>query len=194
MMPPRSTSLAARTTTALALGALLFACSADRAAKSPAAAAPAGYGGESSAQNTQQQPGYPQQPGGYPQPGQPAPPPPPEPAAPPAPGQLGGQPEGGGSSAASRTMAFSKAMDDVDTSQRQLDVAAGDCNNACRALGSMDRACGRLCALAQGSDEGRRCDDAKKKVYSARDRVKQTCSTCPDGVSVERSAPIPSVR
>jgi hypothetical protein len=185
----RSTSILVRTITAVASSALLFACAAaDRAgAKAPAATSP-GYGGES-AQYPQQPAGYPQQPGAQPQPGMPAPPPPEPGAAPPAPGQ-----PGGGGSATSRTMAFSSALDEIDTSGRQLDVAAGDCSNACRALGSMDRACGRLCSLAQGSDETRRCEDAKKKVYSARDRVKQTCTTCPGGISVERSAPIPSVR
>lgn len=187
-MTTRTTTILARIFGIFSGSALLFACAAADRAKAPAASAPAGYGGES-AQYAQQPGAYPQQP----QPGTPAPPPPPpEPGAAPAqPGQVGGQPGGG---ATSRTMAFSSALDEVDTSQRQLDVAAGDCNNACRALGSMDRACGRLCGLAQGSDESRRCEDAKKKVYSARDRVKQTCGACPGGVSVERSAPIPSVR
>lgn len=181
----------ARTAAVLASSGLFVACAAGgRAPASPSQA------GDASGAPAQAAPGgYPQQkPGAYPAP---AAPPPAEPAspvqpqaAPPSPGQFGGPPGGG----TSRSMAFSAALDEVDTSARQLDVAAGDCSNACRALGSMDRAAGRLCSLAQGNDEGRRCEDAKKKVYTARDRVKQTCGTCPGGVSVERSAPIPSSR
>jgi hypothetical protein len=83
------------------------------------------------------------------------------------------------------------AASDLESSQRELDVAAGDCRNACRALGSMDRAAGRLCELAQDS-EARRCDDAKQRVYSARDRVKNTCGSCPNGPSVDRKDPVPS--
>ena len=90
-----------------------------------------------------------------------------------------------------RSAALRQASSDIDASQRELDVAGGDCRNACRALGSMDRAAGRLCGLAQSSDEQRRCEDAKVRVYSARDKGRNTCGTCPD-VSVERSAPVPS--
>lgn len=91
----------------------------------------------------------------------------------------------------SRAAALSRAATEIDASQRELDVAGGDCRNACRALGSMDRAAGRLCALSQSNDEVRRCGDAKVRVYSARDKVRNTCGTC-DDVSVERNAPIPS--
>lgn len=122
------------------------------------------------------------------------PPPPPPPVAkeekkaekPEAPGA-------GGGAQPSRQMALARAGDDFDRSQRELDVAAGDCRNACRALGSMDRAAGHICELSRGSPETNRCDDAKKKLYSARDRVKSTCGTC-EGVSVDRNAPVPSTR
>jgi hypothetical protein len=90
-----------------------------------------------------------------------------------------------------RAMALSQARADVEAAQRELDVAGGDCRNACRALGSMDRAAGRICGLAQSDDEERRCGDAKVRVYSARHKVKSTCGGCPD-VSVERTDPIPS--
>jgi hypothetical protein len=89
-------------------------------------------------------------------------------------------------------MALQAASNDVESYSRDI-IAAGDCRNACRALGSMDRAAGRVCALSQG-DEAQRCDDAKRRVYSARDRVKSTCGSCPDGVSVERADPVPSTR
>ena len=80
---------------------------------------------------------------------------------------------------------------EMDRAQRELDVSGGNCVNACRALGSMDRAAGRLCGLARSSDERDRCSDAATKVKTARDRVKRTCGSCPD-VTVERDAAIPS--
>ena len=86
------------------------------------------------------------------------------------------------------------AAGEIESSQRELDVAAGDCRNACRALGSMDRAAGRLCGLTQGQPDSNRCDDAKQHVYTARERVRQTCGQCEGGPSVDRDAPIPSLR
>jgi hypothetical protein len=90
-----------------------------------------------------------------------------------------------------RAAALAQASNDIEASMRELDVAGGDCKNACRALSSMDRAAGRLCSLAQSSDESKRCDGAKTKLFGARDRVRSTCGSCPD-VSVDRGAPVPS--
>jgi hypothetical protein len=171
----------------LALG-LVAACAAapsKSAPASPAADSPERYGAPA---------GYPQEPAS--QPGYAQPPPPP----PQAPGQLGQPPSGApaqpgaGAAGGSRSTALQGAVGELESSQRELDVAAGDCRNACRALGSMDRAAGRLCELAQTSEEQRTCADAKGRVYSARDKVKSTCRSCPGGPSVESSAPIPSVR
>jgi hypothetical protein len=100
-------------------------------------------------------------------------------------------PSGGYAPAPNRGVAMAQAANDIDASQRELDVAGGDCRNACRALGSMDRAAGRLCTLAQSPDESRRCESAKGRVYSARDKVRNTCGSCPD-TSVDRQAPVPS--
>ena len=129
----------------------------------------------------------------------PAPPPPAPPsaeAAPTTPSSTStakpAQPNGAGGASLTRSAAIQSASRDVEASQRELDVAGSDCRNACRALGSMDRAAGRLCELSQGGGEPQRCDDAKKRVYSARDRVRTTCGTCADGTTVERAAPIPS--
>lgn len=90
-----------------------------------------------------------------------------------------------------RSMAMSQATGEVVAAERQLDLSGGDCQNACRALGSMDRATGRLCALAQSNDETRRCGDARNRLYTARDKVRSSCGTCSE-VSVDRNAPIPS--
>jgi hypothetical protein len=186
----RTLAGAPRVTFAIGFGAVLTACA---AAKSPQSAPAAGA---VSAQADAQQGAYPSMPAEA----APAPPPPP-PASQPAPEarpdtppSTPSPPSGGATAGTSRSMAIQSAANDVDSSQRELDVAAGDCRNACRALGSMDRAAGRLCELAQGSPEGRRCNDAKQRVYSARDRVKTTCGSCPDGPTVERAAPIPSLR
>jgi hypothetical protein len=82
-------------------------------------------------------------------------------------------------------------MVEVERAQRELDLASGDCTTACRALASMDRAAGRVCAM---SDEQSRCEDAKGRVRSARAQVKKACGSCPNGPSVDDQAPIPSVR
>lgn len=87
--------------------------------------------------------------------------------------------------------ALSSSPGDLERAQRELEIAAGDCQNACRALGSMDRAAGKLCTLARSTDERDRCGDAKTKVQNARDRVRRTCGSCPD-VTVDRNAAIPS--
>lgn len=115
-----------------------------------------------------------------------APPPPPQ-AAPAQPGAFGAGPD-------TRGVAIAQASRDLEAARRELDVAAGDCRNACRALGSMDRAAGRLCGMSQAPDEARRCEDAKRTLLSARDRVRATCGECPGGPSVERDAPVPSLR
>ncbi len=157
------------------------------AAREKTAGAPRSEADGSAAAAPQQQP----MPGGYP--GTPTST---TPFAPPpsAPGQPGIPQTEPGKTTQSRAQALQGAANEIDISQRELDVAAGDCRNACRALGSMDRAAGRLCGLTQGGSETRRCDDAKQRVYSARDRVKATCGQCENGASVDRTAPIPSLR
>jgi hypothetical protein len=90
--------------------------------------------------------------------------------------------------------ALGRARNELDVAERELQASAGDCANACRALGSMERATGRLCDLASSTEDRQRCEDAKTKVLAARDRVRSTCGACPGGPSLERSAPIPSLR
>ena len=178
-------SFALRTGVLVALSAGLAAC-ASQAKSGAEPKSEAAYGASAAAP---QQP-----PGAYPSvststPGTPAVPPPPPPSQP---GTAAPQGEPS-KTTQSRAQALQTAANEVESSLRELDVAAGDCRNACRALGSMDRAAGRLCGLTQ-ADETRRCDDAKQRVYSARDRVKATCGLCENGAAVDRSAPIPSLR
>lgn len=177
-----TTRVIGRAALAAFVASALVACAAGRkSAEAPAATSPAS-----------EPAGYAQQPAL-----QATPPPPPAAPSPgadalsPQPGQPGTAPGTYAPPPPNRSIALSQASSDIEASQRELDVAGGDCRNACRALGSMDRAAGRLCGLAQSNDEQRRCSDAKTRVYSARDKVKNTCGSCPD-VSVDRDAPIPS--
>jgi len=80
----------------------------------------------------------------------------------------------------------------VSASSREIEAAVGDCPTACRALGSMDRATGRLCALAISSSDHRVCADAKTKLVNARGEVRAACMSCPGGVVVDPDAPCPS--
>jgi hypothetical protein len=94
----------------------------------------------------------------------------------------------------SREVAIELAKDEIARAQRDLEFSRGDCINVCRALGSMDRATGKLCSLTAEAERDR-CDDAKRRLVGARDRVRRTCGSCPDGQpAVERDAPIPSMR
>jgi len=167
-----------RTASVALLASALAACAAGRkSAEAPASSQPASEPADAYGQQYQAAP----------------PPSPPPPSTPSPSGDAPSQPGAAAGSFAppNRALALSQATNDIESSQRELDVAGGDCRNACRALGSMDRAAGRLCGLAQSTDEQRRCGDAKTRVYSARDKVKNTCGSCPD-VSVDRDAPIPS--
>lgn len=193
MTTSRTFHTGARLALVAALGATAIACAAPQSKSPPrgaqsAASAPAEGLGQAGAYapGTAQADAY-------------APPPPASPGAPrsapassPAPAPATSPAGAGG--AASRSIALQSASNEIESSQRELDVAAGDCRNACRALGSMDRAAGKVCELSQAEAPGNRCEDAKQRVYSARDRVKSTCGGCPGGPSVERSAPVPSPR
>lgn len=169
-----------RTTITVVMAMGLAACAAGRkGAEAPPAAAPA----EPAASGYAQQPATPGRASTSPDDAKP-PPPSSQPSTPTAGGPFAPAPR-------NRAAALNQASTDIEASQRELDVAGGDCRNACRALGSMDRAAGRLCGLAQSSEEIHRCDDVKTRVYAARDKVRNTCGSCPD-VSVDRNAPIPS--
>jgi hypothetical protein len=167
-------------------GALFFAaCAAPRQGEAPSQKAPAAGGRMPAYQGQPAQDAphpaspstAPAEPGAAPGAGYAPPPPPPGAPGPPADARAAG---------------LLRAAGDLESAQRELDVAAGDCRNACRALGSMDRAAGHLCTLAATPDERQRCDAAKNKLYTARDRVRSTCGACPEGPSVERNAPVPS--
>ena len=86
------------------------------------------------------------------------------------------------------------AIQTLERSERELRASIGDCARACRALASMERATAELCSLegAEGPAGAPRCEDARQRLRSARDRVRLACGSCSNGPSVERDAPIPS--
>ena len=71
------------------------------------------------------------------------------------------------------------ARAELDRAQRDLEAAASDCEAACRALASMERATTHLCSLADQDADRRRCDDARGRLAEARKRVRGACGTCP---------------
>ncbi len=74
------------------------------------------------------------------------------------------------------------ARADLDRAERELEASTGDCAAACRALDSMERATRHLCDLVASSpDDAPRCDDAQRKIRTAREHVRATCGVCPRG-------------
>jgi hypothetical protein len=72
----------------------------------------------------------------------------------------------------------SAARADFARAQADLEAASTDCATACRALASMERAATHLCELAGDPDDQTRCNDARRKVIAARERVRSACGTC----------------
>ena len=66
------------------------------------------------------------------------------------------------------------ARQDFQTSEHEFDLAASDCQNACKALASLERAANHLCAVAEPDE----CTDARARVDRARRAVSQQCGGC----------------
>jgi hypothetical protein len=84
------------------------------------------------------------------------------------------------------------ARAELEEAVHQLDASMNECAAACRALASMERATTHLCDIAQHAEsDGDRttCDDARKKLRAARERVRRACTTCPGGPTLDSSAP-----
>jgi hypothetical protein len=77
-----------------------------------------------------------------------------------------------------RRVPVAEARSELARAEAALEASANDCAAACRALASMSRAVDHLCALVSSPDDQRRCDDAKRRMASARERVRQTCGAC----------------
>ncbi len=90
------------------------------------------------------------------------------------------------------TRALRQATVEWERARAALDAAASDCALACRALASMERALVHLCALATLPDDRPRCEEARRRLLDARERVRRACGSCPGGPSVDPNAPVPS--
>jgi hypothetical protein len=138
-------------------------------ASAPASAPPPQEEGEkapSQGYPQQQQPGY-GAPSSAPTGGDFAQPP----AAPPSPPAQGPVTEG-----AQPTV--EQASLELDRAAAELSASGSDCARACKALGSMNRASDRICALEPDTGTGGRCRRARERVSEAADRVRRSCA-CP---------------
>jgi hypothetical protein len=61
----------------------------------------------------------------------------------------------------------------------EAELTSDPCFSACRALASMTRATTHLCDLAGDADQ--RCDNARTRLRSARERVEGSCTCGPPG-------------
>ncbi len=93
-------------------------------------------------------------------------------------------PQNGGAVDARRSWALATLGD----SENQIQASLKECTTACKALASMERAAKTLCDLG-APDE---CSRAKARVDAAREKVKKSCGSCPNGPSVIPGAPIPT--
>ena len=79
---------------------------------------------------------------------------------------------------------------EFQSAQAQLEATTSDCAVACKALASIDRATGHVCAMTSASDH---CTSARETLKSARRKVRAECTACPQGPTVDPDGPIPSV-
>jgi hypothetical protein len=79
---------------------------------------------------------------------------------------------------------------EFQSARSQMEATTSDCAVACKALASIDRATGHVCAMATASDH---CTSARETLKTARKKVRAECTVCPQGPSVDPDGPIPSV-
>jgi hypothetical protein len=81
------------------------------------------------------------------------------------------------------------AWRELQTARGELDATTGDCALACKALASMDRATSHVCSV---SPDEAHCGNAKETLKTARKKVRAECMACPNGITVDPDAPIPT--
>ena len=64
--------------------------------------------------------------------------------------------------------------EDFQKNEHDFQIAATDCQAACKALASLERAANHLCAVAEPDE----CTDARSRVDRARRAVSQQCGGC----------------
>jgi hypothetical protein len=67
-----------------------------------------------------------------------------------------------------------RAIADLDTGERRIEVAGGDCAAACDGVALMARARLKLCSPKTSA-----CDDAERRENDARRNVASFCDPCP---------------
>ena len=83
-------------------------------------------------------------------------------------------PSNGGESHPAEWYTIGAARQDFQTSEHDFQVAATDCQAACKALASLERAANHLCAVSEPDE----CTDARARVDRARRAVSQQCGGC----------------
>jgi len=88
--------------------------------------------------------------------------------APPAPSAQGGE------SHPPEWFRIGAAREDLQKSEAQMDASMSDCESACKALASLERAVNHICAVAEPDE----CNDARMRALKARKAVNAQCSGC----------------
>ena len=87
-------------------------------------------------------------------------------------------PSGGAAAGASGTSDFppsvGAARSDFDREEHEVQLASSDCQAACKALASMERAADRLCLVAEPQE----CSDARVRVDRAKRAISAQCGGC----------------
>jgi hypothetical protein len=76
--------------------------------------------------------------------------------------------------------ALVEAWHEFERAAEELKASGSDCERACQALGSMQRAATRICALEPASRKGSRCPEARERLAKARQQVSSSCGVCPE--------------
>jgi hypothetical protein len=66
------------------------------------------------------------------------------------------------------------ARGDLRTSEQRMDASMSDCEAACKALASLERAVNHICAVAEPEE----CSDARLRADAARKAVNDKCGGC----------------
>ncbi len=96
----------------------------------------------------------------------------------------------GGAHDAETPLDLPSALARLDADALAIGATLGNCSTACRSLGSMERAVHVVCELTRDGDHAR-CDEARKKLRDARERVRNGCGVCEGGPRTDASAPDP---
>lgn len=66
------------------------------------------------------------------------------------------------------------AREEMTKDERDVEIASSDCQAACKALASLERAADRLCMVAEPQE----CSDARVRVDRAKRAITEKCGGC----------------